>query len=413
MSFLLAFPLLAVSIACAPLAVHAWLRRNIPGALSLSVMAIAAAEWSAFAAINYFVESPTLREYLIAAQYLGIAALPPAWFAFTVRFTDSRIRINAAFKIFAAAAAVVMCLLVALNDSHHWVWRWVEKNGQIQSEAWIVFWIFTTYAYFLCGAGIVLILQKLAASSGVYRWQCVILLAAGLAPVIVDLIGQSGFVSWIGDNAAPFGFFASVILMWWGLLRFRLLDLAPVAHAALLECMQDGMLVVDERGQILDCNKAALTMFPALTEDSIGKSAAQILPFWPQLSGICHAERSRRIELTLERSQSALFLETQLNPLLGPHHRVQGCLLIFRDVTEQHQIEREREELLLELQTALDEVKTLSGLLPICTSCKKIRDDSGEWHPIEVYLTKNTEAQLSHGFCPECFQRLYPKYSSL
>jgi two-component system, NarL family, sensor histidine kinase FusK len=64
-----------------------------------------------------------------------------------------------------------------------------------------------------------------------------------------------------------------------------------------------------------------------------------------------------------------------------------------------------------ELQSALHNVKTLSGLLPICASCKKIRDDGGYWTQVERYLTEHTQAQFSHGLCPDCFAMLYPEYS--
>jgi len=63
------------------------------------------------------------------------------------------------------------------------------------------------------------------------------------------------------------------------------------------------------------------------------------------------------------------------------------------------------------LTKALAEVKTLSGLLPICSSCKKIRDDSGYWAQIEEYITERSDTQFSHGICPECLKKLYPEYS--
>ncbi|MCG6534924.1 MAG: hypothetical protein L7F78_09585 [Syntrophales bacterium LBB04] len=66
------------------------------------------------------------------------------------------------------------------------------------------------------------------------------------------------------------------------------------------------------------------------------------------------------------------------------------------------------EMLIVRLQKALDEVKTLSGLLPICSSCKKIRDDGGCWKQIELYISENTEAEFSHSICPECREKLYP-----
>ncbi len=67
-------------------------------------------------------------------------------------------------------------------------------------------------------------------------------------------------------------------------------------------------------------------------------------------------------------------------------------------------------ELIGELQKALAQVKQLSGFLPICASCKKIRDDKGYWTQIESYIHAHSEAQLSHGICPECQHKLYPEY---
>ena len=69
-----------------------------------------------------------------------------------------------------------------------------------------------------------------------------------------------------------------------------------------------------------------------------------------------------------------------------------------------------KEELILNLQKALTEVKTLSGLLPICSSCKKIRDDEGYWQQIEEYIRDHSEADFTHGICNECVKELYPEF---
>ncbi len=82
----------------------------------------------------------------------------------------------------------------------------------------------------------------------------------------------------------------------------------------------------------------------------------------------------------------------------------------IQDITEQKEAEEEREKLILELQRALSQVKTLSGLLPICASCKKIRNDKGYWEQIEVYVRDRSEAEFSHGICPECAEKLYPEF---
>jgi PAS domain-containing protein len=80
------------------------------------------------------------------------------------------------------------------------------------------------------------------------------------------------------------------------------------------------------------------------------------------------------------------------------------------DITDRKRAEEEREKLILQLQKALAEVKQLSGLLPICASCKKIRDDKGYWNQIESYIRDHSEAEFSHGICPECMKKLYPGF---
>ena len=73
--------------------------------------------------------------------------------------------------------------------------------------------------------------------------------------------------------------------------------------------------------------------------------------------------------------------------------------------------EKKQRELVGELQNALSRVKLLSGFLPICASCKKIRDDKGYWSQIESYIRDHSEAEFSHGICPECAKKLYPEYA--
>ena len=74
-----------------------------------------------------------------------------------------------------------------------------------------------------------------------------------------------------------------------------------------------------------------------------------------------------------------------------------------------HKLEKEREELIDQLQKALLEVKKLSGLIPICASCKKIRDDRGYWNELETYIRDHSDAEFTHGICPDCKKKIYPE----
>jgi YesN/AraC family two-component response regulator len=89
---------------------------------------------------------------------------------------------------------------------------------------------------------------------------------------------------------------------------------------------------------------------------------------------------------------------------------LEKCMAAIQGDREKERHKQEREKLIAELQEALATIKTLHGILPICSSCKKIRDDKGSWTQIEAYISEHTDAEFSHGICSECAQKLYPEY---
>jgi response regulator RpfG family c-di-GMP phosphodiesterase len=86
--------------------------------------------------------------------------------------------------------------------------------------------------------------------------------------------------------------------------------------------------------------------------------------------------------------------------------RVQAMERLKRVEDTLREKEREQEKLIKRLQEALAEIKTLKGLIPICATCKKIRDDEGYWNRLESYISKRTDAVFTHGICPDCAEKM-------
>ena len=168
-------------------------------------------------------------------------------------------------------------------------------------------------------------------------------------------------------------------------------------------------------GRFLDVNDAFTKVTGFERDEVIGRTPVEMgLWFAPE-------ERSKYIELAQKyggfHEEEVKFRKKNGDPLYGfwSVEKIESdgadCLIsVFVDTTErkkaQEALRQERDK----LRTALSEIKTLSGLVPICANCKKIRDDQGYWNQIEKYIGERSNAQFSHGICPECAKKLYPEF---
>lgn len=178
-----------------------------------------------------------------------------------------------------------------------------------------------------------------------------------------------------------------------------------------------GILSFDANGVVDSVNPAAATMFGYAPGEMMDRHIESIIdPAYRAdykdylISYLDNDQRNiiqQDIEvLGLRKNGSTFPMEVNVNEV--PTGRGTLFIAMVRDVTERSRIEQERVKLIGELKEALTQVKTLRGLIPICASCKKIRDDQGYWEQIEVYIHNHSDAEFSHGFCPDCLSRLYP-----
>ncbi len=192
-------------------------------------------------------------------------------------------------------------------------------------------------------------------------------------------------------------------------------DLLSVIYAA-IESSINAVIITDLDGGIIYVNQAFLKMFDYSDRQSLmGMNAAELFAS-REIRSLSDAESiidasSRDIETfrALRENNQTIFVDVSTSKVANQEGKVVGRMASFIDITDRKHVEEEREILIKQLQDALDKIKTLRGLLPICASCKKIRDDSGYWHQIEAYVELHSEAVFSHGICPECMQKLYPE----
>ncbi|MFW6181689.1 MAG: PAS domain-containing protein [Spirochaetota bacterium] len=174
----------------------------------------------------------------------------------------------------------------------------------------------------------------------------------------------------------------------------RELQQARDSFHSIVEKSSDGILVLDMGETVVFANEAAARFL------GCGRSALAGSPFnqW-----VGNAEE-RDVRITLENGE----------PGVGDIRRsrtvwegAEGWLVTIRDVTERQRLLAERQVYIEELTEALRRIQTLKGLLPICSCCKKIRNDAGYWEQIETYITQHSEAEFTHSVCPECAEKYF------
>ncbi|MBZ0265008.1 PAS domain-containing protein [bacterium] len=181
-------------------------------------------------------------------------------------------------------------------------------------------------------------------------------------------------------------------------MYFSLYDLAPV-----------GYLQLSEKGLIIEANLTFATQLGLLRGELINQTFTRFIfpddqdTFYNHRKKLFEMQSPQECELRLLCFDGTQFWAKMDANLAKTETEEPVCRVTVTDISEAKRLEAE-------LHKAIEQVKTLRGIVPICSSCKKIRNDKGFWEMLEVYINEHTEAQFSHGVCPDCMKKLYPDY---
>jgi len=186
-------------------------------------------------------------------------------------------------------------------------------------------------------------------------------------------------------------------------------------YRLLFEQSRDAIAIATSDGRFIDANPAYENLLGYRRDELMEMNAADM---W------CSREERQRWKETMEMNGFVTHYECRqrrkddseiMVQLTSTQRRDTTGRLIYqsscRDISQRKRAEAERERLIADLQKALSEVKVLSGMLPICASCKRIRNDEGYWQQIESYISAHSKTEFSHGVCPECAHLLYPGFA--
>ena len=238
-----------------------------------------------------------------------------------------------------SAIPAITVLMVATNHYHHLMFRQVEwfrsDNFYLISRTfgpW--FWVHTAYSYTLLFLGFVFIAKSLIDAQRIYRSQVISLLIAATAPWLCNVLFLVGTNPFPKLDLTPFAFSISGLAVMWGIIRYRLLDIVPIARDIVIQNMSDGIIVMDPDHRILDLNPTAAKLAGAQQKSVIGRNADQVISWWPRLPVIGHLQQAGLpTTIEIENDGDRRLLQVKAS-VLRNSDKLTGHLVILRDVTE-------------------------------------------------------------------------------
>ena len=343
-------------------------------------------------ALSYGFElsSTTLAQMMfwINLEYLGISFLPACWFLFIIKFTGKDKWLSKRNLTLVLLFPLITLLLVWTNELHHLHYKSVSVDDSgpfpllsIVTGPWYT--IHTIYFYIMLGWGVLLLINKFRKADPVFRKQNLTILIAAFIPWIANISYLFGYRLFGHIDITPFFFTITVLLLSIGLIRFRLLDIIPIARERVLDAMIEGLIVADNQDRIIDLNTEIKKILSINDSKIIGKKLEFILPNQPELYGLINDRKGGVTQLDLQKDGVEIYLEVTISTLFD-NTIYSGVIILFRDITHRVHIEKQlrlQSSQLLALNKLKDKLFSIiahdlrSPLLNLIDIIKMIDDD--------------------------------------
>jgi len=317
-----------------------WRRRGSPGRNSLCVAILATAAWSFAYALELSAMTTSDRVLWGALKYVGITLLPAAWLVFALQYTGRMGRPSPRFIGALAIEPVVVLALLAVPGTRHLIRFYPPGPPQPipTASAGTLYWLHVIYSNALILTGSAILLVSVVRVSRLYWRQSLTLLVAICLPLIGNALEDFNAPPFQHLDPSPLATSVAAWVLVLGVLRYRLLDLRPVARTHVVETMRDAVLVADAHGHVVDLNPAAARLLGQRVGELIGRPVAGLLSDFADPIGF---PDPGVYELRQGDRNEELAMELAVTALQDARGLTAGRVLVFRDVTERRELERE------------------------------------------------------------------------
>ena len=339
-------------------ALYVWRRRRASAGASLVVVLAAAGWWGLAYALELAATDLSTKLRWGDAKWLGVCLLPPAWFAFIMRYTRRDRWVNWATMAALAVPPVAVIVLLAIPATHDLVRYYPPEAAADPAEAIAqvgpLFWPFLVYADLVVWGCTALFVWTLLRLSRLYWRQSLLLIVTLLLPILANLLHNLKVGPFGRVELTPFLLVLTGAVLVWGVFRFRLLDLAPIARSQIFQLMQDAVVVLDPYGRVVDANLAAEPLLGQPVGQVVGQPLAQLVPGWATA-----LSRARGASTSSDTSREEAIIagrgyELTVSALSDRQGQPTGDLLIARDVSERRHAERDLRDSLAREQAATE-----------------------------------------------------------
>jgi len=324
---------LAATVVFVGLAAYVWRRRSGSAGAALALVLVAVLLWAAAYAAELGATELAVKQRWGDFKYVGICLLPPAWFAFAALFSGRGQWVTRRNLVLLAVEPVLVLVLLANGATHDLIRYYpasaVGDQGAVARPG-PLFWPHLAYSSLVLWVSLGLMVVALLRASSVYRKVSLILIASLVAPYVLNLLYNFDIGPFGRVDLTPFAFTASCLVLVWGLFRFRLLGISPVARGVVFETITDAVVVLDPLRRVVDANPAAERVLGVPLADATGRPLDEVLP---EAAGLPE-------DLTVSRGGTTRRYELTGVPMPDREGAPIGWLVVLRDVTERHRTQR-------------------------------------------------------------------------
>jgi PAS domain-containing protein len=329
-------PLALAALVSAVITVYAWTRRGMRGAIGLVALGMGAALWSLGYALEIAGADLPTKLFWGKFQYLGIVTIPLAWLVFAFVYAELEKRLSQQMVLTLGFIPLVTLILAFTTETHGLIWKdySIYRSGmfsalQITHGPWFwVYWVFSQIAILI---GMVVLVRAFLSARGAFRGRVILVFVAVFAPWVANVISITNILP-VPMDLTPFAFTISVAVMAWAIFRMRLVDIVPIARDLVLESMQDGVIVLDMRGNVVDINVTAARMIGVPAMQAIGKPALDVFFPWPHLIERFRSTMDADEEIVVGSGSAQLRYHVRFSPLIDPADQPVGRVIMLHSV---------------------------------------------------------------------------------